>query len=69
MNTSELQMKIKSYNVQPQTAEQAIANIRKMKEDLGLTDRAVDKNRLKSIFEKSGSFTDEVLEARKNERA
>lgn len=69
MNMSELQMKIKSYNAQPQTAEQAIANIRKMKQDLGLTDRAVDKNRLKSIFEKSGSFTDEVLEARKNERA
>jgi len=62
-------MKIKSYNVQPQTADQAIANIRKMKQDLGLTEHAVDKNRLKSIFEKSGSFSDEVIETRKNERA
>lgn len=69
MNISEIQMKIKSYNAQPQTAEQAIANIKKMREDLDLTGHAVDKNKLKSIFEKSGSFTDEVLEARKNERA
>ena len=69
MDMSELQMKIKSYNVQPQTAEQAIASIRNTKKDLGLTDHAVDKNRLKTIFKKSGSFTDEVLEIRKNERA
>ena len=69
MNLSDLQAKIKPYYVQPQTAEQAIANIRKMKKDLGLTDYTVDKNRLKSIFKKSGSFTDEVLETRKNERA
>jgi len=69
VNLSELQMKIKSYNVRPQTAEQAIANIRKMREDLGLTGHTVDKNRLKSIFKKSGSFTDEVLETRKTERA
>lgn len=69
MNLSDLQAKIKSFHIQPLTAEQAIANIRKMKKDLDLADHDVDKKRLKRIYEKAGSFTDEVLETRKNERA
>jgi hypothetical protein len=69
MGISELELKLKSIKMQPQTPEQAIASIRKMKDDLGLTGRTVDKQKLKSIFKRAGSFTEEVETSRNNERA
>ncbi len=68
MNASELELKLKAFKLEPQTPAQALENIRKMKEDLNLKNGKVDKKKLNEILKKAGSFTDEVLAARKEER-
>lgn len=61
---------LKSFKIEPQTTEQALANVKKLKDDLGLNGgKKVRKARLRSIYKHAGSFTDEVIETREKERA
>lgn len=66
---SEINFKLKDFRIEPQTPEQALANVQKFKQDLGLTgSEKVDKERLKEIIKRAGSFSDEVIATRKSER-
>jgi hypothetical protein len=65
---SELELKLKSFKLEPQTPEQALESIRKMKKDLNLKNWKVAKKKLNDILEKADSFADEVLETRNEER-
>lgn len=70
MVLSELDLKLKSFKIEPQTKEQALANVKKLKIDLGLDDsKKVDKERLKEIIKRAGSFSEEVIATRKSERS
>lgn len=66
---SKLDFKLKGFKIEPQTTEQALANIKKLKDDLGIKgEKKVSKARLRSIYKRAGSFSDEVIETRKKER-
>ena len=65
---SELEYKLKSFKIEPQPKEQALANIRKLKTDIGMLAKASDEAEISHILEYAGSFTEEVLESRKKER-
>ena len=64
---SELEFKLKSFKLDPQTPEQALENIRDMKKNLNLENAQIDKKKLDDILKRAGSFTDEVLEMRRRE--
>lgn len=67
---SEIDSKLKGFKIEPQTPEQALANIQKFKLDLGLTGlKKVDKEKLKEILKRAGSFSDEVIATRKSDRS
>ena len=67
---SRLDFKLRSFRIEPQTTTQALANIKKLKDDLGLkSGKKVSKARLRSIYKHTGSFTDEVIETREKETA
>ncbi|GEM_PF-1785257 len=65
---SKLDSRLNGFEIEPQTPEQALANIRKLKTDLGLPGKKIGKRRLREIYKRTGSFTDEVLKAREKER-
>ena len=70
IHLSEIGFKLKGFKIEPQTPEQALANIQKFKQDLGLTGSVkVDKKRLKEIIARAGSFSDEVIATRNSERS
>ena len=54
--------------MEPQPKEQALANIRKLKTDIGMLGKVSDEAEISRILEYAGSFTEEVLESRKKER-
>ena len=65
---SELEFKLKSFKLDPQTPEQALENIRNMKKNLNLEYAQLDEKKLDDILKRAGSFTDEVLDIRRRER-
>lgn len=65
---SELDFRLKSFKIEPQTKEQALANIRKMRSDLGIDKTHPDKGELKEVLRRAGSLTDEILSYREKER-
>ncbi len=64
----EINLKLKSFRIEPQTKEQAQANIRKLKADIGMTNVKADKETVRDIIKRVGSLTDEVLESRERAR-
>ena len=69
---SELNFKLKNFRLEPQSTEQALANIRKMRSDLGIERASSKDNRreeqLREILKRAGPFTDEILASREKER-
>lgn len=65
---SELERRIKSFKLEPQSKEQALANIKRLRKDLNLENVHADKNRVKAILKKAGSLTDELLAMREQDR-
>ncbi len=65
---SELHFKLKSFRIEPQSKEQALENIRKLKKTVGMSGIKSDKTQLSEILKRAGSLTQEVLESRKKER-
>ena len=65
---SELERRIKSFKLEPQSKEQALANIKRLRKDLNLENVHTDKNRVKAILKKAGSLTDELLAMREQDR-
>ena len=67
---SDIGFRLKGFRMEPQTSEQALANVQKFKQDLGLTgSKKLDKKRLKDIIARAGSFSDEVIATRNSERS
>ena len=65
---SELERRIKSFKLEPQSKEQALANIKRLRKDLNLENVHTDKNRVSAILKKAGSLTDELLAMREQDR-
>lgn len=66
---SELGFKLKSFKIEPQTKDQALANIRKLKADVGMANVRSSQKEVSEILKRAGSLTDEVLAAREKDRA
>jgi hypothetical protein len=64
---SELDFKLKEFKIEPQSKEQALANIQKMRSDLGLK-KKVSESELQDVLKRAGSLTDEILATREKER-
>ena len=64
---SELGFKLKEFKIEPQSKEQALANIQKMRSDLGLK-KKVSESKLQDVLKRAGSLTDEILATREKER-
>ena len=62
---SELEFKLKSFKIEPQTTVQALENIHNLKRDIGMLGKKTDKTEVASILKRAGSLTEEVLESRK----
>lgn len=62
----ELGFKLKGFRIEPQSKEQAVANIHKMRTDLGLT--GVSEQEVQDALKKAGSLTDAILTSREKER-
>jgi len=65
---SELDLKLKSFRIEPQSKEQALANIRKLKAEIGMAHVKADKAKVHEIIRRAGSLTDEILESRERAR-
>jgi hypothetical protein len=68
IHTTELDLALKGFKIEPQSKDQALANVRKMRSDLGIENMQVDKNQMNEILKRAGSLTDEVLSSREKER-
>lgn len=68
MVLSELDFKLRRVKIEPQTKEQALANVRKLKADLGVGNKKADKEKVRKILKHAGSMTDEILDSRRKER-
>lgn len=67
--TSQLEQRLKPYKTEPQSKEKALANIEKLKAEIGMKGVKSDKEDVKEILKRAGSLSDEIIELRKNERA
>lgn len=65
---SELEQKIHKFELQAQSKEELLSNIKKLRKDLGLEGVSYDKERLRRILEKTGPLSDEVLRMREQDR-
>jgi hypothetical protein len=66
--SSQLEQKLKSYKTEPQSKEKALANIEKLKAEIGMKDVKSDKEDVKEILKRAGSLSDEIVDLRKKER-
>ena len=66
---SELEFKLKSFKIEPQTKEQALENIHNLKRNIGMLGKKSDKMEVANILKKSGSLTEEVFRIRKKEKS
>jgi hypothetical protein len=64
---SELGSKLKEFKIEPQSKEQALASIQKMRSDLGLK-KKVSESELQDALKRTGSLADEILAIREKER-
>lgn len=65
---TEIDLALKGFKIEPQSKDQALANIRKMRSDLGIDKMQVDKRQVQEILKRAGSLTDEILSSREKER-
>ena len=68
MILSEIDLKLKSFRIEPQAKEQAQANIRKLKADIGMENVRADKKIVREIMKRAGSLSDEILQSRERAR-
>lgn len=68
VEVSELELKLKSFKIEPQSKEEALENIRKLKSNIGMLGKKSSKKEVLEILKRAGSLTEEVLESRKKER-
>jgi cell division protein FtsX len=64
----ELDLKLKSFRIEPQSKEQAQEIIRKLKADIGMANVKADKKKVRQILRRAGSLTDEILKSREKAR-
>jgi hypothetical protein len=60
-------VRLKGFTLQPETKEEALANIRKTRADLGLGGQT-DRNELRKLLKQVGSLGDEIVESKRRER-
>jgi hypothetical protein len=65
---TEIDLALKGFKIEPQSKDQALANIRKMRSDLGIDKMQVDKHQIQEILKRAGSLADEILSSREKER-
>jgi hypothetical protein len=63
-----LEQKIRKFELEPQSKEEVLSNIRKLRKDLGLEGISHDKEHIMGILKKTGSISDEVLRTREQDR-
>lgn len=68
VEVSELEHKLRSFKIEPQSKEEALENIRKLKSNIGMLGKKSSKKEVLEILKRAGSLTEEVLESRKKER-
>ena len=69
ITVSDIELKLRGFKIEPQSKEQALANLNQFKVEFGLIgSEKVNKERLKEIVKRAGSFSDEVIATRKSER-
>jgi len=64
----QLEQRLKPYKTQPQSKEKALANIEKLKDEIGMKGVKSDKEDVKAILKRAGSLSDEIIELRKKDR-
>jgi len=66
--SSRLEQKLKPYKTEPQSKEKALANIEKLKSEIGMKDVKSDKEDVKAILKRAGSLSDEIIGLRMKDR-
>lgn len=66
---SELDLKLGSFKAEPQTKEQALKNLQKLKKDIGMINVRGNKEEVRAILKRAGSLSEEILDLRKQERS
>lgn len=65
---SQLEQRLKPYKTEPQSKDRVLANLEKLKAEIGMKDVKSDKQDVKEILKRAGSLSDEIIELRKKER-
>ena len=66
--SSLLEQRLKPFKTEPQSKDKALANIEKLKAEIGMKDVKSDKEDVKEILKRAGSLSEEIIEQRKKER-
>lgn len=66
---SDLDLKLKGFKVKPQTKEQALKNLERLKKDIGMANVKSNKEEVRKILKRAGSLSEEILYLHKQERS
>ena len=66
--SSQLEHRLRPYKTHPQPKGKALANIEKLKAEIGMKGVKSNKEDVKAILKRAGSLADEIIELRKKER-
>jgi len=69
LTMSNLETRLKSYKTEPQSKEKALANLEKLKEDIGMKGMRSNREEVEKILERAGSLADELINLKKEEEA